>query len=618
MSQRYPSVLVVSEAEKGVGRLRKLVEQAALGSAAEFSIERVSDFDKAASLARAAANAGAPIAVVALDAVTRGEQTLAQALHSIWRASPSTQALVCAAPADTHCYAALAELERDDRVLLLEARSTPEAVRQACRVLAEKHRVELERTDRRRLERANRELTGELDRLRQASERWVRDALHDALTQLPNRVLLSERINRSIAQHKRDPKYLFAVLFIDLDDFKSVNDRFGHLVGDRLIQEVAGRIVTCCRQSDCSSRNVDNTAARLGGDEFVVLLDGLATESDARFVAERILDALAKPIAIGACELRPGASIGIAFSGPEYDDAQSILHDADTALCRAKERGDTAIAAFDQELRLERIARVKVEQELRAAIDEEHLFLEYQPIVSLPDLGIRGFEALVRWRHPLQGVLQPRDFVPIAESSGAIFALSEWVLRRAGRQAKEWRERWQRHERLFVSVNFSSRQLAAPHFVQGLAKLLDEAGLVHDFVRLEIADCVSQRSGPGVVDAGSSLGDERLRLGVEAFGTMLAALDGPQRLLISAVKLDRALLRSESIQACEPAIRAVIEVAHSRHLQVIAEGVETAEQLALVQRLGCDLAQGFYFSRPLDALAVDRVLEVGAHLLHAA
>lgn len=616
--QRIPRLLAVDPPEQGSTRLTELLEGAFSGSAAEFATERAADLDRAVDAARAAAVAGEPFALIAFDAAASGKRTLAQALQSVWRVSPSTQALAWVEHSDPRGLAALAELGHDDRVLLCDARSQPQALLQSCRVLARKQRAELESSEHSRLQQAHRRLSRELERLRYTSALWARDALHDALTQLPNRVLLCERIDRSIAQHKRDPKFRFAVLFMDLNDFKSVNDRFGHAVGDRLIQEVAARIVNCCRQSDCSSRNVGNTAARLGGDEFVVLLDGLASEGDARFVAERILDAISQPITLGSTELRPGASIGIALSSLDYDDAQSILHDADMALCRAKERPDISIAVFDQKMRLETLARVKVEQELRAAIEEEHLFLEYQPIVSLPDLQIRGFEALVRWRHPQQGVLQPRDFVPIAETSGVIFSLSEWVLRRAIRQAQTWRARWPRYGELFITVNLSSRQLAAPHFVQDLAKLLDDAGQRLDLVRLEISDDASPRSIWGAAESEAGVVENDLKLGVDAFGTRLASLDGAQRLIISAVKLERALLRAGTVRECEPAIRAMIEAARSRNVQVIAEGVETPEQFAFVQSLGCGLAQGFHFSRPLDAPSVERALEVGPHLLHAA
>ncbi|MEZ5979887.1 MAG: EAL domain-containing protein, partial [Planctomycetota bacterium] len=461
-------------------------------------------------------------------------------------------------------------------------------------------------------------LRRERPRRRDVESRLAHDALHDVLTGLPNRALVTDRIQTALAACKRDPNRRVALAFIDLDEFKVVNDSLGHEAGDRMLVEIASRIVSSTRQTDCASRNTGNTVARLGGDEFLVLFDGVRRQEDAVFIAERIRENLSAPLVVEEHELRPSASIGLAHGGPEYDDAASLIRDADTALYRAKARGKAGVTVFDAELRREALARMRIETELRKAIGADQLFLEYQPIVSLDTLRTNGFEALVRWNHPEQGVVPPDDFIPLAEQTGLIFPLGEWVLRSTCRQVAEWRRRMPDAKRFFVNVNFSTRQLSMPSFVDDLLEILDESGIARDELHVEMTESVLlQNSGT----AGRSLqrmSDEAIALHIDDFGTGFSSLSYLHKLPASAVKLDRSFLQGYiDGDTNEVTIRAIIDMAHARGLKVVAEGIETAEQLELLQRLGCDMGQGFYFARPLAVDVVERWIATQADTLAA-
>jgi len=576
---------------------------------ATFELASAHQGDQALALVEASFAAGEPFALAFVDMRMPPGWDGLETIERVLRVDPHLQTVICTAYSDHDWPEIRRRLGPRDNVLILKKPFDPIEARQMTWALCEKWHLarESERKEA-ALEAKLCELAFEVERRAGAETRLIHDALHDALTDLPNRTLISDRIERSLALAKRDPAYRFAIGFVDLDDFKVVNDSLGHDAGDRLLVQIARRIDTCIRQTDCASRNVGSAAARLGGDEFLFLLDGLRAPEDAHYVAERILECISQPVTIEDHELRPCASIGIALGSADYDDAVSLIRDADTALYRAKANGKATVAFFDSELRREALARLRVESELRAAIQAGHLFLQYQPIVDLSDLRIRGFEALVRWRHPEQGVIPPGEFVPLAEERGLILPLGEWVLRRACEQTAQWRRSLPNAAGVFVNVNFSSKQLAAPKFVAGLREVLEESGLDADHLHVELTESLLLQCVSPAVRTVQKLHDEGFALHVDDFGTGAMALSYLNKLPVSAVKIDRAFLRSFGSRPDLTMIKAVIEMAHARGLQVVAEGIETAEQLGLLQHLGCDMGQGFYFAQPLDPEQVQHIL----------
>jgi len=533
-----------------------------------------------------------------------------ETIERLWAVAPDLQVVICTAYSDQGWSEIHRRLGRSDQVLILKKPFEAIEARQAAWALVEKwHQTRASRRRLLELEETNRQLRLEVDRRTLAEQRLLHDALHDVLTDLPNRALISNRIERSLAQAKRDADYRFALLFIDLDDFKVVNDSLGHRAGDRLLIEISNRLLGCTRSLDCAQRLIDNTAGRLGGDEFVVLLDGLREAGDAEYVAQRIIESLSEPLLVDGHELRPMASIGIAHGSVEYEDATAILRDADTALYRAKCSGKNTFAVFDAEMRKEALARLRVESELRQAIRDEQLFLQYQPIMDLRTCRIRGFEALVRWRHPEQGVLTAAEFVPLAEETGLVLALGEWVLQEACQQTRRWRSQIPAAAHLFVNVNFSTKQFMARNFVERLRQVLDESGLDQSDLNIELTESLLMQTSAHTARVMQQLREGALNLHIDDFGTGFSSLAFLHELPVSAIKLDKSFLRGlTGDPAYAATVRAVIEMAHARKLRVVAEGIETPEQLSLLQSLGCDLGQGYYFSRPVDAALVDRML----------
>jgi diguanylate cyclase (GGDEF)-like protein len=533
-----------------------------------------------------------------------------ETIEQLWKADPDLHVVLCTAYSD-HSWSEIHQrLGRTDQLMILKKPFDVAEARQMAHALVAKWNISRAAQERLiELEAANAQLAQEIEARREAENQMMHGALHDTLTDLPNRALLSDRIDRALNRSKRDENYYYSLLFLDLDDFKIVNDSLGHVVGDRLLVEIAARVQGCIRRTDCASRNTDNTAARLGGDEFVVLLEGLKQEGDAQFVAQRLLEQIAEPLVIEGHELRPSVSIGIVQGSRDYDAPSDVLRDADTALYRAKQVGKACFAVFDEDMRRQALARLRVESDLRQSIERDELFLQYQPIVELVDGAIVGFEALVRWQHPKHGVIPPLDFVPMAEETGLILPLGDWVLRHACAQVASWRQDAERPE-FFVNVNISSKQLKTVDFVENVRNVLAEHGLDRTDLNLELTESIlMQFFGHGAVVL-EQLEEERLKLHVDDFGTGFSSLAYLNRLPISALKLDRSFIKNLGVSSASQAtVRAVIQMAHARGLKMIAEGVETPEQLATLQELGCDFGQGFYFSRPVDAELVLPMLE---------
>ena len=430
---------------------------------------------------------------------------------------------------------------------------------------------------------------GEFTRRRQTEERLAHQALHDELTGLPNRRLLLDRLARALKRTERHGMQV-AVLFMDIDDFKLINDGLGHQVGDELLVALSARLTRVLRSGD-------TLVARFGGDEFVVLCEDILEEEDAVRVAERIAEALREPAAIGDHELSVTASIGVAIGAAANADATALVRDADAAMYRAKEQGRGRFELFDQAMHARVMRRLGAESELRRALDRDELRLHYQPIVAVDDGALCGVEALVRWEHPQRGLIPPAEFIPLAEETGLIITLGRWVIAEACEQAARWRRE---RPGLRMSVNLSTRQLADRELVDCVSASLRESGLPAGDLTLEITESVLMQEVESFVEVLGALKAAGVRLGLDDFGTGYSSLGYLRRFPLDVLKLDRLFVSELGADpAADSIIAAVIDMARALGMQVIAEGVETGAQLSILRRLGCHLAQGYHFSRPL-------------------
>jgi diguanylate cyclase (GGDEF)-like protein/PAS domain S-box-containing protein len=432
-------------------------------------------------------------------------------------------------------------------------------------------------------------------------------ALHDPLTGLPNRVLFRDRLEHALAQGARRPSTV-AVLFLDLDNFKSVNDTLGHGAGDELLRALTPRLQSVLRPAD--------TLARLGGDEFAVLCEDL-TEAGAVTVAERLAAVLREPIPAGGGEHHITASVGIAVADSSAADPDGLLRDADAAMYRAKERGRARYELFDERLREQTVERLHIENGLRGAVQRGELRLVYQPLVSLEDGSLRGLEALLRWETPDRGLVMPDDFIPAAEQSGLIVPIGAWVLQEACRQAERWR-RARSGDPLRVSVNVSAVQLAQPDFARVVERALLEAGATPELLCLELTETVLMEAGDAAVDVLHELRALGVQVVLDDFGTGYSALNYLEHIPLDGLKVDRTFAAglAENGPHSSAIYGAVVAMASALSLPVVAEGVETAEQVSRLQALGCDVAQGFYFARPVPPEEIDALVAADERSSH--
>jgi diguanylate cyclase (GGDEF)-like protein/PAS domain S-box-containing protein len=424
---------------------------------------------------------------------------------------------------------------------------------------------------------------------------------YDALTGLPNKALFVERLEKAVSRSRGAGGGLFAVLFLDLDRFKFVNDSLGHLAGDRLLVTFAQRLEGCVRPGDM--------IARFGGDEFAILVDDIEGAADAARVAERVQKALASPFNLGGPEVYSSCSIGIALSSTGYDRAEDLLRDADTAMYRAKAGGRARFEVFDGAMREHVTAFMRTQNDLRRALERDELRVHYQPIVELTTGAVNAFEALVRWQHPERGLLGPGDFVDVAEETGLIVSVGEWVLRRACRQARAWRDRFPGGAPLLVSVNLSARQVNDPDLVARVREALADSQLDPATLALEITESAIMETADSAVAKIAGIKDLGVRLHLDDFGTGYSSLSYLHRFPIDVLKIDRSfvstMMGSDEARAI---VRSILNLADSLRLSVIAEGVETEEQSKLLCGLGCPQAQGHHFSAALEpAMAANLV-----------
>ena len=448
-------------------------------------------------------------------------------------------------------------------------------------------------------------MTAELERLsdmeRQTFQHQLwRQAFHDPLTGLPNRALFRDRLEQALKRAERRMRSV-AVLFLDIDNFKLVNDSLGHEQGDALLLTVAERLQACLRASD--------TAARIGGDEFTLLLEDVSDADDASAVAERVAAALRAPLVLDGQEVFPTASIGIALSTPRRNRPDSILRDADVAMYHAKADGKDRSAVFDERMLEQAAERLTLEADLRRAVDRGELLVHYQPIVSLKDRAVVEVEALVRWHHPERGLVSPAEFIPVAEATGLIVPIGQQVLEQACRQVVAWQTRYPAEPKLVVSVNLSARQFQHPDLLGDIRRAVGTAGLDPHCLKLEITESTVMHDAEAAVTTMNELKTLGIQLAIDDFGTGYSSLGYLKRFPIDTLKIDRSFVSGLGQDAQDTAIvRSVLALARSLGLSVTAEGIETSGQQAQLAELDCDRGQGYLFARPLAARDIDAML----------
>ncbi len=440
----------------------------------------------------------------------------------------------------------------------------------------------------------------DISKLKQAETQLRHDAFYDKLTGLPNRSLFMDRLEYCIKRVKRHPDQIFAVLFLDLDRFKVVNDSLGHAAGDQLLVEIAERLTACVRESD--------TLARLGGDEFTVLLEGIKDLSDALLVCGRIQKALNCPFNLNGREVLITVSTGVALSTMGYDDPEQLLHNADAAMYRAKALGKAQWEVFTADMHSNASAQLQLEVDLRRAIERQEFQLHYQPIFHLETAAIVGFEALLRWHHPLRGLISPVEFIPVAEETGLILPISWWVLQEACRQLSDWQTQFPLDVPLFISVNFSSKQFSEVGLISQIEEILQTTGLAPQSLKLEITESAIMENAEATAAKLLEIKALGIQLGIDDFGTGYSSLSYLHRFPVDILKVDRSFVSAMDSHENLQIVHTITMLSQNLGMRAVAEGVETAEQAAQLRAMNCQYAQGYFFSKPIDASSIEHLL----------
>lgn len=443
--------------------------------------------------------------------------------------------------------------------------------------------------------------------LRLSKERFQHAALHDALTGLPNRSFFFEQIKFLLERNRHNSNNGFCVLFMDLDGFKKINDSLGHAIGDKLLVQVARVLEQTVRQGD--------TVARLGGDEFAIVLAEIGQAKDAVNFAERITRSIAQPFRIEGHQVYTVPSIGLALSNTEYETPEEILRDADIAMYNAKEN-KLGNAIFDRELRVRAVNTIQIETDLRYAVEDEQFRVFYQPIISLESGHLAGFEALIRWQHPERGLVSPAEFIPIAESSGHIVPMTNWILWQACSQLSRWRWRSAANRSLIISVNLSSKHFTQPDLVETVKHTLKETGLDPRCLKLEITESAVMDNAEDAASTLQALRQIGVQLSIDDFGTGYSSLSYLHRFPIDTLKVDRSfVMRMGANGENSEIVKTIITLSQNLGLSVIAEGVETIDQLETLRALGCSYGQGYFFAKPLPLEEIDEIMRARTNWL---
>jgi diguanylate cyclase len=564
-----------------------------------FEIECACQGEEGFAMARAAREAGKPYAVAFIDMRMPPGWDGLKTVEEIWRCDPDLNVVICTAYSDHSWDDIEAVGGKSDRLLVLKKPFEPIEVRRMATTLSAKwtlgHQAQLKMSE---LEEMVRRRTEELNHA----------ATHDRLTGLPNRGVFHERVKQAMEIARRRPELKVAVLFLDIDRFKIVNDSLGHSAGDELLCSIGKRLSALLRTTDSVAHFSETTTARLGGDEFCILLNGHTRDEDAAKVAGRILKDLERPYTIAGQQLRCSASIGIALSSSGYQTAEEMIRDADAAMYRAKTDGKGRYVLFDNALHEHAVHRLAMENALRAAIEKGELRAYFQPVVSLETGELAGAEALVRWQHPERGLIGPGEFIGIAEDSGLIAPLGFWMLETSARQLKAWRAKFP-NRNLSMSVNVSGKQLSNNDFHTRVQSIVQATGVDPSSLIFELTETTLVSNPETASKALAALKELGIRFGLDDFGTGYSSLSLLHTFKLDSLKIDRSFVKNAG--QCRPyaaIIRAIAELAQNLGLSVVAEGIETADQVAMLQSLGCDMGQGYLFAKPLKADEFELVL----------
>ncbi len=442
----------------------------------------------------------------------------------------------------------------------------------------------------------------DISELKEAERQISHQAFHDTLTNLPNRALFMEHLNMAIKRGKRRTDYHFAVLYLDIDRFKLVNDSLGHSAGDNLLNAFSERIQNSLRDID--------TLARLGGDEFVILLEDIESEDYASVVAERLQQALRRPFMVSGKEVFAPASFGVVLNTKDYDLPEDIIRDADAAMYHAKEKGRAQFKVFDKKLHEKALHLLQRETDLRKAIHRKEFVTHYQPIVSLKSRSVVGFEALIRWRHPQLGLIYPGSFISIAEETGLIIPITRLVMQEACSDLKSWQDQVQHLQKLTMNVNISSKHFLLPSLLDDIKEVLDSIGLPPDHLKLEITETALMEDVEETVRHVNRMRDYGLQIVIDDFGTGYSSLSYLQRLPIDTLKVDRSFVSriQNTPDGNRNIVEAIISLAHRLDMIVVAEGVENLEQYTILLDMKCQFGQGYLFSKPMGKDDVDKLI----------
>jgi diguanylate cyclase (GGDEF)-like protein/PAS domain S-box-containing protein len=443
----------------------------------------------------------------------------------------------------------------------------------------------------------------DISELKEAERQISHQAFHDTLTNLPNRALFMEHLNMAIKRGKRRTDYHFAVLYLDIDRFKLVNDSLGHSAGDNLLNAFSERIQNSLRDID--------TLARLGGDEFVILLEDIESEDYASVVAERLQQALRRPFIVSGKEVFAPASFGVVLNTKDYDLPEDIIRDADAAMYHAKEKGRAQFKVFDKKLHEKALHLLQRETDLRKAIHRKEFVTHYQPIVSLKSRSVVGFEALIRWRHPQLGLIYPGSFISIAEETGLIIPITRLVMQEACSDLKSWQDQVQDLQKLTMNINISSKHFLLPSLLDDIKEVLDSIGLPPDHLKLEITETALMEDVEETVRHVNRMRDYGLQIVIDDFGTGYSSLSYLQRLPIDTLKVDRSFVSriQNTPDGNRNIVEAIISLAHRLDMIVVAEGVENLEQYTILLDMKCQFGQGYLFSRPMAKDDVDKLID---------
>jgi diguanylate cyclase (GGDEF)-like protein len=545
---------------------------------------------------RAALDAGQPYAVAFVDMRMPPGWDGLETIEKIWAVDPAVQIVICSAHSDYDWTDVVARLGHADKLLILKKPFEPIEVMQCASALTRKWQNE--RIVKRQVDALEQVVSVRTQGLEAANRQLRHLATHDALTGLPNRVLLDDRLTQSIVHSQRNG-HQFAVLMIDLDRFKLVNDSLGHHAGDELLQETARRLTAIARAID--------TIGRTGGDEFVMIINPISARDEAAVVAQRVIDALRPTMRIGEVDIHTSPSIGIAVYPADGTNADVLLAHADAAMYCAKDRGRNNTQYYSPEMDAHSHDKVRLQSDLHEALVRQQFELAYQPKVDVNSGAVHSVEALIRWRHPERGLISPSSFIPLAEDCGLIGSIGQWVIKEACRQAKAWQLKGLTPVR--IAVNLSGSQFREDSLLATIRQALNEAQLDPSYLEVELTESAVMLDPEASVAILEQLSRMGVLVSVDDFGTGYSSMSYLRRFPIDKLKIDRGFISEVMTRPDDASIvRAIVSLAHSLRLKVVAEGVETSDQLEFLKSLGCDQYQGFHFSTPVSADAFEQLL----------